>query len=152
MSPAAGQAYNSGLTALTEQAKDNPARGPTELLAGLKLEAVRFADPEARHRLEPVLVHWAGRGDAGGVRLVKHNVSRSVYRCSPPGEAGALYFKQFHSRTLLHRLQRRLGFGDALCEMRFSECLSRIEVPAPRVLAACCSNGMEWLISECVEP
>jgi len=120
------------------------------VLAGIDLKAVRFADEDARRRLGPVLSQWASGPVAGEVSLVKHNIARTVYRCQ--GDGGVLYFKHFHSPTSLHRLQRRLGLSDAVCEMRFSEHLSRMAVPASKVLAAFCRNGSEWLVSEAVEP
>lgn len=137
---------------LKGNAEDNAPRRPEQLLAGLELEAVRFAGQGARRRLEPVLSKWARSTPAGEARLVKHSVTRTVYRCGPDGDEGVLYFKHFHSNTLPHRLQRRLGLTDARREMRFSEYLSRIAVPAPKVLAACWRNGREWLISEGIEP
>ncbi len=121
------------------------------LLAAVSVEKVHFAGPEARRRLEPLLERWREQG-ADQFSLVKWNVSRTVYRAGLPGGQAALYLKHFHSRALVHRLQRRIGFADAMCEMRFSEYLSRAKVPAPRVLAASWRNGVEWLISEGVEP
>lgn len=131
---------------------DNGPRRPEQLLAGLELDAVRFAGKDARRRLEPLLAEWTHRRSAGEISLVKHNVARTVFRCRPEGDPGVLYFKHFHSATLLHRLQRRLGLADALCEMRFSAYLCGVSVPAPKILAACWRNGAEWLISEGIEP
>lgn len=105
-------------------------------------EEIRYADPAARELLGPLLTdgtqdHW---------QLVKHNPSRSVYR-SDNGQ-GLLYLKCFHSGTLVHRLERRLGRCDALREMAFSQYLRKNNVPVPTVLAAC----PDWNISEGIAP
>jgi len=101
------------------QETSRAGRGPAELLAGTDGRAVRFRADSARQRLQPVLDKWTRGLEDGAVRLVKHNVARTVYRCQTA--AGVVFFKHFHSPSLFHRLQRRLGPSDALCEMRFSE-------------------------------
>ncbi len=133
----------------------------SELFVGIDAGAVRFADADARRRLEPLL---SGLTD-NRWSVVKHNVSRTVYRCggtdlpqtplgkSPPtADTGVLYLKHFHNPSLLHRLQERIGLSDACCEMRFSRRLSDNAVPVPKVLAAYYHNGTEWLISDGIEP
>jgi tRNA A-37 threonylcarbamoyl transferase component Bud32 len=83
--------------------------------------------------------------------LVKQNVSRTVFRLDAPG-GECYYFKRFHSPTRLHRLERLLGRSDAMTEMAFSQYLSQCGLPVPRVLAACCRSGEEWMISQGLSP
>jgi tRNA A-37 threonylcarbamoyl transferase component Bud32 len=120
----------------------------SELFAGLDIGAVRFTDADARQQIEPLLT------DPSGDRwsVVKHNVSRTVYRREASGSTGVLYLKHFHSRSLLHRLQRRIGLSETRCEMRFSSYLSANNVPVPKVLATYNRTGTEWMVSEGIEP
>ncbi len=120
----------------------------SELFVGLDAGAVRFADADARRRLEPLL---SGSSD-NRWSMVKHNVSRTVYRCEASGSAGVLYLKHFHNPSLLHRLGSRIGLSDSRCEMRFSRYLSGNGVPVPKALATCYHKGAEWLISDGIEP
>ncbi|MDY7011337.1 MAG: lipopolysaccharide kinase InaA family protein [Planctomycetota bacterium] len=122
----------------------------SELFTGLDVDAVHFADADAdaRRRLESLL---SGSTD-NRWSVVKHNISRTVYRCESSDSSGVLYLKHFHNPSLLHRLQRRIGFSDARCEMRFSRYLSDNKVPVLKVLAAYYHNGTEWLISDGIEP
>ena len=126
----------------------------SELFAGIDLGAVRFTDADARKQIEPLLTgesndRWS---------VVKHNVSRTVYRRGGTGlepvptKTGVLYLKHFHSRSLLHRLQSRIGLSETRCEMRFSNYLSANNVPVPKVLATYNRTGTEWMISEGIEP
>jgi len=68
--------------------------------------------------------------EGGDWRRVKHNTSRTVYRGRIAGRD--VYLKHFHSRSLIHRLARRLGVSDARCEMRFSQYLTAQGVPTAR--------------------
>jgi len=146
-----GGSYNARLMHGNANLSGDGCVRPEELLRRAETEAIRFADASARARLEAV-IDASGRGELPGWSLVKHNVARTVYRCDGGGGSGALYLKHFHSPSLLHRLQRRLGLCDALCEMRFSAYLSGHDIPVPRSLAAWCRDGAEWLISEGIEP
>jgi len=128
------------------QSPGAPAAGPEGLLKGLGKQHVRFAGAEARRRVEAAVRRrpsWV---------MVKHNVSRSVWRCNGGKGVGVLYLKHFHSRSLMHRLRRHLGASDADSEMRFSRYLAARGVPVPEVLATCCANGAAWLISAGLEP
>ncbi len=120
----------------------------SELFAGIDIGVVRFTDADARRQTEPLLtgssdIRWS---------VVKQNVSRTVYRHEASGSVGVLYLKHYHSRSLLHRLQRRIGLSDSRCEMRFSRYLSANNVPVPKVLATYNHKGTEWMISEGIEP
>jgi tRNA A-37 threonylcarbamoyl transferase component Bud32 len=98
---------------------------------------VRFADQPAQARLAGLL-----EGPPLPWRLVKQTVSRSVY-CAANGQ-GSLYLKCFHNPSLLHRLQRRLGWCDSLRELERSRYLRSRGLPVPVVLAAC----SQWNISQ----
>jgi len=126
----------------------NPDTGPRQIFAASGAEDVRYADDAARERLAPLL--GGGASAQAEWVLVKHNVSRTVYRCD--AGSGTLYLKHFHSRSAVHRLQRRLGFSDAMCEMEFSRHLTAGGVPVPRVLATHCRRGVEWIVTEGVAP
>jgi tRNA A-37 threonylcarbamoyl transferase component Bud32 len=82
--------------------------------------------------------------------IVKHNVSRTVYR----GFLGNMevYLKHFHSRSWLHRLGRRISGGEARGEMKSLLYLrSRgMEVASP--LAAGRTGTTEWLATAAVCP
>ncbi len=118
---------------------------PETLLAAVSVEKVRFADHDARRRLTAMLTASSSEPPDGWV-MVKHNVPRTVWRHDGP--EGVLYLKHFHNVSPWHRLRRRLGRSGAIREMRFSELLSPRGVATPKVLAACCSGGIEWVITE----
>ena len=133
--------------------KDSSGSAAAELegiLSATDLRAVVFADEQARARVARALSDGPDRLAAEGAWLVKRNISRSLYRVQGP--AGVLYLKSFHSPRLWHRLERRVGVSDAVREMRFSRYLNRRAVPALRVTAAYCRDGVEWLVSEPIEP
>ena len=108
-------------------------------------QKVRFADAAAEALLGDHVAALC-RPDAESWQEVKHNVARTVYR----GRLGdrEIYLKHYHAPSLVHRLARRLGFSDAMYEMRFSEYLSSRGVPTPRALAAMCADGVEWLVTD----
>ncbi|MCK4602576.1 MAG: hypothetical protein KAU28_08930, partial [Phycisphaerae bacterium] len=81
---------------------------------------------------------------------VKHNASRTVFRGDVDGIE--IYLKHYHSRTLIHRLARLLGFSDAKCEMRFAQYLSSRGIETAPPLASMCSGGFEWFATEAVAP
>ena len=126
----------------------------SNLFVGLNADAIRFADADARRRMEPLLSDltkdkWT---------VVKNNSSRTVYRFdgtdlkSSQGDVGVLYLKHFHSSSLFHRLLGHMGLSDARCEMKFSRRLSEKGVAVQKVLAAYRHKGVEWLISDGIEP
>jgi len=125
----------------------NSDAGPRKLFAASRPESVRYVDDTARERLASLLSDdsciWTG---------VKHNVSRTVYRCDAGETVGVLYLKHFHSRSFWHRLGRMFGSSDAVHEMRFGAALAAGGVPTPRVLAAHCADGVEWIITQGIEP
>ena len=125
----------------------NTDTGPRKLFAASSGESVRYVDDTARERLGPLL-----SDDSCIWTHVKHNVSRTVYRCDAGETVGVLYLKHFHSRSLAHRLGRLFGVSDALHEMRVGSALAAGGVPTPRVLAAHCNNGVEWIITQGIEP
>jgi len=88
--------------------------------------------------------------DRHGWEKVKGNVSRTVYR----GEIGSqpIYLKYFHSRSVIHRLARRLGFYDARCEMEFSRYLNSQGISTVPALASMCDGKIEWLATRAVAP
>jgi len=108
-----------------------------------------FADGEARALLAGIgeeLSHPEGRN----WHLVKGSVSRTVYR----GRVGRteIYLKHYHSRSLMHRIARRMGSGDAKREMRFCRYLASHGVATAPVLALMCRDGVEWLATRAVAP
>ena len=117
---------------------------PPVLLSALDGVGVGFGDQGAADRLRRLLeagVQWS---------LVKHNLSRTVWRGQGPG--GVVYLKHFHSRSLAHRLRRQVGSGDASREVRFSRELARAGVSVPEALAWACRDGQEWIVTGGVEP
>jgi len=125
-----------------------------EVVGRFNIRAVRYIDADAHQLLEPILSETNGQASLK-CTLVKQSVSRSVYRCqyqSEQSSKGVFYLKKFHSPTLIHRLQRLLGFSDSLSEMQFGKYLLQQGIPVPRVLARYSRNGSDWLIMEAVEP
>jgi len=88
--------------------------------------------------------------DPTGWTRVKDNPSRTVYR----GRLGDqdVYLKHFHNKSLAHRLGRRLGFFDAVCELRFAQYLASQGVETVWPIAAMGSWGSEWLLTRAVKP
>ena len=108
-----------------------------------------FADAEASALLGGQIYELC-HPDQARWEVVKHNPSRTVYRGCIGDEM--IYLKHFHSRSLIHRLGRKLGLSDAMCEMQFAQRLASVGVPTVPVLAAMCDNGREWLASRAVWP
>jgi tRNA A-37 threonylcarbamoyl transferase component Bud32 len=103
--------------------------------------------------IEPALLEHLPalhRPESSGLEPVKHNASRTVYR----GVLGNLdvFLKHFHPQQFLRRVVRRLGLSDAMKECRLGQHLAETGVPTPRVLAACCRGGVEWIATETVTP
>lgn len=118
-------------------------------------QAVQYVDAQAHRRLGPILLETDGQSNLD-CSLIKSSISRSVYRCqvgrAGTGTTSVFYLKKFHNPSLIHRLQRFMGFSDSRCEMRFSKYLLQKEVPVPGVLARYSRNGSDWLLMEAVEP
>jgi len=108
-----------------------------------------FADEQASALLGE-RIDELSRPDRAGWEQVKHNASRTVYRKEVAGRL--IYLKHYHSRTIVHRIGRLLGFSDAKFEMRFSGFLASRGVQTPQALAAMCANGTEWLAMLAVAP
>ena len=110
---------------------------------------VHFADADAAAMLgehiqelsNPVTFGW---------KQVKHNASRTVYRGQIDGRE--IYLKHYHSRSLIHRLLRKVGVCDSLYEMAFSQYLNSHGVQTVYALAAVCSRKTEWLVTQAVTP
>lgn len=88
--------------------------------------------------------------DEDAWRRIKRNPSRTVWRGEIDGEI--VYLKHFHSRSLIHRIARRLGASDARREMRLGLYLNGRGVPTPEPLARATVNGMAWLATGGIEP
>lgn len=108
---------------------------------------VVFADEGAAALLTPHLDELCAPGPPQW-RQVKQNVSRTVYRGCVDGQD--IFLKHFHSRSLVHRLSRRLGVFDAAREMRFMRYLASCGVPTAPPLATMCGGGAEWLATVAV--
>jgi len=108
----------------------------------------RFVDEQAARLLAGHVDELSSPARFGWLS-VKHNASRTVYR----GRIGSrdVYVKHFHSRRLSRRVLRRLGFSDAMVEMRFARYLASRGVPTPTPLAMMNRNGLEWLATLAVE-
>ena len=110
---------------------------------------VLFADASAAALLAGRVDELARPTETGWERI-KHNASRTVYRKDIDGRV--IFLKHYHSRTIVHRIGRLLGFSDAKCEMRFSRYLASHGVETAPALAAVCANGREWLATLGVLP
>jgi len=117
--------------------------------AGNGIGKVVFADEAVRAQFVGAVAQLS-RPAPQTWRQVKHNASRTVYRGSLGGQE--IYLKHFHSRSLAHRVLRRLGSSDAMREMRFSRYLADNGVPTARALAAACNGRTEWLATQAVAP
>ena len=109
----------------------------------------RFADEQAAALLAGELEQLC-RPRQHGWEVFKHNSSRTVYHGRLGGQE--VFLKHYHSRSLLHRLARRLGFSEARREMRYSQYLAGHGVPTAAALAAMCADGVEWLATQAVAP
>ncbi len=87
--------------------------------------------------------------DAAGWERMKQNPSRTVWRGELAGKR--LYLKQFHARTPLRRLQRRLGRCDGRKELRLARRLGEGGVATAAILACGCGEP-GWSLSEEVAP
>jgi len=110
---------------------------------------VAYANPAARALLGDRLAELCQPAEAGWEQI-KQNASRTVYRKTFAGQE--VYLKHYHSRTIVHRLGRLLGFSDARKEMRFSHYLSVCGLETAQPLASVCCNGLEWLATLAVTP
>ena len=113
------------------------------------LGKITFADDQARELLQNSIAEL-NDPQPGQWRLVKENSSRTVYR----GTIGQvdIFLKHFHNPSWSHRLGRRLGFSDAMREMRFSRYLRAHHVRTVSALACRCDRGGEWLATRAVAP
>ncbi len=110
---------------------------------------VVFADEQAAALLDGHLQRCS-HPDPAQWTIVKQNPSRTVYHGYIDSQE--IYLKHYHSGTWIHRLRRRLGWSDALREMRFSQYLRDHGVPTPSSLAASRGGGIEWLATRAVGP
>ncbi len=110
---------------------------------------VLFADADAAALLSPRTQELCRPQDFGWEQ-VKHNPARTVYRGLINGRM--IYIKHYHNPSLSHRIGRLLGASDAKKEMEYANYLSARGVPTAPALAAMCSGGVEWLVTEAVAP
>lgn len=110
---------------------------------------VIYADEPARQLLDGAVAQIADP-TADNWRIVKRNASRTVYRGTVADRG--VYLKHFRSRHTLHRLGKAIGHSDALHELAFIQYLRDRGVETTPPLAACCTDGLEWLATEEVAP
>jgi len=102
---------------------------------------VRFAGPDAFALLEGHVDSLDAPGEPAWTRI-KHNASRTVYRGAVSGHS--IYLKQFHGRSLAHKVAKFLGVSRAAREMHFAQYLRANGVATPEPLAASSANP-EWV-------
>lgn len=110
---------------------------------------LEFADEAIRAKLLPHLQDLQSANPDIWTQ-VKQNASRTVYRGQLAGMD--IYLKQFHGRSLTHRLGRMVGASRARYEMRFSQHLRSNGVAAPQALAWGTCGDIHWLATKAVEP
>jgi tRNA A-37 threonylcarbamoyl transferase component Bud32 len=110
---------------------------------------VIYADSEARDLLRDYVAELT-QGEPAGWSRVKQNASRTVWRREINGTG--VYLKQFHSRSLWHRLRRRLGRCDALREFHAARELKAAGVRTADPLAVRGDADMSWLVTREVAP
>ncbi len=111
---------------------------------------VTFADERASALLRDRIGELSHPEQFESWERIKRNSSRTVYRGRIGGKE--VYLKHFHSRSVIHRIGRIMGFSDAKFEMRQARYLSAHGVPTPGALAATCSGGVEWYAALGVNP
>jgi tRNA A-37 threonylcarbamoyl transferase component Bud32 len=108
-----------------------------------------FADGPTRHALEPHL-DACRSVDQAVWQQVKHNASRTVWKGELAGQR--VYLKQFHGRSLSHRLRRLLHRSDAMREMQFSLYLNSKSVRCVETLAGESGPQGEWVLTRDLAP
>ena len=113
---------------------------------------VCFADPAARAALEGHLELLCRPEAHAGAELerVKSSSSRTVWRLRIGG--AGYYLKQYHSRSLAHRLGALVRGDDAWRELRISRRLRAAGVRTIEVLALGRLGPQSWMLSREIAP
>lgn len=118
-------------------------------LRPIRLGRTFFRNGPTRHAIEPHL-DLCRQAEPTGWTQVKRNASRTVWTGQLAGQG--VYLKQFHGRSLSHRLRRMLGRSEAMREMRFSLCLASRGVRCVEALAGQSGPDDEWLLTRAIAP